>query len=381
MCCEVRLLLFRHSQEIHSKMSPSQIFSPVSPLQSADASTLRSNFILSPLNIRPKARDPGHSASDWRPLSARQDELYIEPLPARAHSTTRSSYDRRLERDSRWDRPSRAQRPLVRPPPLDGTSKWERALPGHNSSLLLQPSSMTPTPSEPSPRPSYTSSRLERPFTPNIPDSIQNESSQNLPLTPSRNIQNTSTQNLSAKILDHDLAETKPRRIAGPGYRAHWLSVVIFVIRMLIIAGCVATFALFAYSLSLFNDAERTPTSTESQTNWPVTVGLAPTGVMIAVSFSNFCCSIAIVAMSVRRNFQTTRWTWKDGVRIGLGIFFIGAWVAALLVFKLLENNEGGSLHLVACRNSDLFGNFSQVCVEQVRNTPLRLRICIFSKC
>ncbi|GME62327.1 ph domain-like protein [Neofusicoccum parvum] len=129
---------------------------------------------------------------------------------------------------------------------------------------------------------------------------------------------------------------------------------------------------LMGHSLSLYGGLKVAGTidySVATHPVWPSDLSLLPTWLLLAVGFCSFCCSIVVWGLSLRERFMKPVKR-LAGVRIGMGIFFVGAWIGALVVYKLFETgDDGDSLGKYSCdhKSDDVVGGFeiARVCTEQ----------------
>ncbi|OJD40301.1 ph domain-like protein [Diplodia corticola] len=139
---------------------------------------------------------------------------------------------------------------------------------------------------------------------------------------------------------------------------------------ILMISGAVAI--LMGHSLSLYGGLKVDGTidnTVSTHPVWPSDLSLLPSWLLLAVGFTSFCCSIIVWGLSLRERFMKPVKR-LAGVRVGMGIFFVGAWIAALAVYKLFETGAGGdSLSAYACEHAsdNVTGasEIARVCTEQ----------------
>ncbi|EKG09692.1 hypothetical protein MPH_13214 [Macrophomina phaseolina MS6] len=103
---------------------------------------------------------------------------------------------------------------------------------------------------------------------------------------------------------------------------------------------------------------------------WPSDVNLLPTWLLLGCGFASFCSSIVVWGLSLRQTFMKPVKR-LAGTRVAMGIVFVGAWIASLVVYKLFETGDGGdSLGKYACdhQGEKVVGQFevARVCTEQV---------------
>ncbi|KKY15922.1 hypothetical protein UCDDS831_g07405 [Diplodia seriata] len=111
---------------------------------------------------------------------------------------------------------------------------------------------------------------------------------------------------------------------------------------------------LMGHSLSLYGGLKVDGTidnTVGTHPVWPSELRLLPSWLLLAVGFTSFCCSIIVWGLSLRERFMKPVKR-LAGTRVGMGIFFVGAWIAALAVYKLFEAGQGGqSLSGYACEH------------------------------
>lgn len=139
---------------------------------------------------------------------------------------------------------------------------------------------------------------------------------------------------------------------------------------ILVISGAVAI--LMGHSLSLYGGLKIGGTvdnTVDTHAVWPGNINLLATWLLLGCGFASFCSSIIVWGLSLRQRFMkpVKRLT---GTRLGMGIVFVGAWIASLVVYKLFETGAGGdSLGKYACdhKGDNVLGAFeiARVCTEQ----------------
>ncbi|KAL1642614.1 hypothetical protein SLS58_005384 [Diplodia intermedia] len=139
---------------------------------------------------------------------------------------------------------------------------------------------------------------------------------------------------------------------------------------ILVMSGAVAI--LMGHSLSLYGGLKVDGTidnTVGTHPVWPSELRLLPSWLLLAVGFTSFCCSIIVWGLSLRERFMKPVKR-LAGTRVGMGVFFVGAWVASLAVYKLFEAGSGGeSLSGYACahKSDNVIGAYeiARVCTEQ----------------
>ncbi|KAH7050054.1 hypothetical protein B0J12DRAFT_86671 [Macrophomina phaseolina] len=147
---------------------------------------------------------------------------------------------------------------------------------------------------------------------------------------------------------------------------------------ILCISGAVAI--LMGHSLSLYGGLKVGGTvdnTVSTHAVWPSDVNLLPTWLLLGCGFASFCSSIVVWGLSLRQTFMKPVKR-LAGTRVAMGIVFVGAWIASLVVYKLFETGDGGdSLGKYACdhQGEKVVGQFevARVCTEQTTGFGLAI--------
>ncbi|KAF2143931.1 uncharacterized protein K452DRAFT_285973 [Aplosporella prunicola CBS 121167] len=269
-----------------------------------------------------------------------------------------------------------ARRPPSRPPRPDEPL----ASPSYPLSFT---STTTPTPH----RVPFTSERTPSP-SPRFPfsDDLDHDLSHSRPETP-RDFDDLEDEPLSPAVNRHLSTAIPPRyacsrfsddhsAMAEPKTHLatpiHWTLVLKWVIGGLNLILSASAAIVVGHSLSLYGGEKLARTIDVQNSNrptWPSGLNLIPSWLLLAVAFVSTCCSVMTTGLALRRRFIKPV-TWLEGFRLGVGIFFIGAWIASLIVFKLFETADSGdSLGRWACDNASdkVRGkkDYNRVCTEQ----------------
>lgn len=153
-------------------------------------------------------------------------------------------------------------------------------------------------------------------------------------------------------------------------WHAHWLSRLRSALRLLVIvlSGAVAVFLV--HTLEIFRGNRYIDLrKNELPMTWPARTNLAPTLILFAVAVGSFIASVAVVALSFRRNFR--RPTRSAGIyRVLGGCVSVLLWAVAIAEFSLLDRASKASLGRYSCANSHILSNgryqYRAVCEEQV---------------
>jgi len=145
-------------------------------------------------------------------------------------------------------------------------------------------------------------------------------------------------------------------------------------LRLLIIVLSGAVVSMLMHTLSIYRgNSYLELRKGEIPMVWPARTNLAPTIVLLAVAGANFLASVAILGLSFKRSFRRPIRS-RDLYRIVAGSFGVVLWVAALVVFHLLDKASKASLGRYSCTNANLMTNgryqYRAVCDEQVCPPP-----------
>ncbi|ORY19002.1 hypothetical protein BCR34DRAFT_595829 [Clohesyomyces aquaticus] len=151
--------------------------------------------------------------------------------------------------------------------------------------------------------------------------------------------------------------------------KPHWLSSARSALRLLIIVLSGAVVGMLVHTLKIYrgNSSLRLRHG-ELPMHWPARTNLAPTIVLFSIAAANFVASIAILALSFKKSFRRPIRS-RDVYRIVAGSFGVILWIAALLVYNLLDKASKASLGQYSCTNKNVMSNgryqYRAVCSEQ----------------
>lgn len=154
-------------------------------------------------------------------------------------------------------------------------------------------------------------------------------------------------------------------------WHAHWLNRLRSALRLLVIVLSGAVIVFLVHTLEIFRSNRYIDLrKNELPMTWPARTNLAPTLILFAVAVASFVSSVAVVALSLRRNFR--RPTRSAAIyRVVAGGVGVLLWVIAIAEFSLLDRASKASLGRYSCGNSHVMSNgryqYRAVCEEQVR--------------
>jgi hypothetical protein len=147
--------------------------------------------------------------------------------------------------------------------------------------------------------------------------------------------------------------------------RWNWLSLIRTLLRILILLGSTAIFAVLLHSLSILNADSDPLNNNNSHPQWPAGISFVPTGLLIGISLISFIAGMGVLILSFKQKFGQD-FAWQDAIRVGFSAFMVTAWIAGLVVFKVLEKIGAGSVSYAACASKSIHHDFLLVCNEQV---------------
>ena len=155
-------------------------------------------------------------------------------------------------------------------------------------------------------------------------------------------------------------------------WHAHWLNRLRSALRLLVIVLSGAVIVFLVHTLEIFRSNRYIDLrKNELPMTWPARTNLAPTLILFAVAVGSFLSSVAVVALSLRRNFRrpTRSAAIYRVVGGGCGVLL---WVIAIAEFSLLDRASKASLGRYSCGNSHVISNgryqYRAVCEEQVNH-------------
>ncbi|KAF2473931.1 uncharacterized protein BDR25DRAFT_301991 [Lindgomyces ingoldianus] len=148
-----------------------------------------------------------------------------------------------------------------------------------------------------------------------------------------------------------------------------WLSSLRSALRLLIIVLSGAVAGMLVHTLQIYRgNSSLDLRKGELPMTWPARTNLAPTIVLFSIAAANFLASVAILALSFKKSFRRPIRS-RDVYRIVAGSFGVILWVAALLVYNLLDKASKASLGQYSCTNKNVMSNgryqYRTVCSEQ----------------
>ncbi|KAF1927993.1 uncharacterized protein M421DRAFT_64222 [Didymella exigua CBS 183.55] len=151
--------------------------------------------------------------------------------------------------------------------------------------------------------------------------------------------------------------------------RAPWLSRMRSCLRLLIIVLSGAVVVTLMHTLEIYRGNRYLELRKgEIPMVWPAHTNLAPTVILLGVATANFLASVAILSLSFKRSFRRPIRS-RDLYRIVAGSFGVVLWVAALVVFHLLDRASKASLGRYSCQHASRITNgrfqYRAVCEEQ----------------
>ncbi len=160
--------------------------------------------------------------------------------------------------------------------------------------------------------------------------------------------------------------------------RAHWLSRVRSCLRLLIIVLSGSVVFMLAHTLGIYRGNRYLELRKgEIPMVWPAHTNLAATIILGAVAGANFLASVAILSLSFKRSFRRP-FRSSDLYRIVTGSFGVVLWVAAIVLYNLLDKASKASLGRYSCTNQNQVTNgryqYRAVCEEQVSPDYTRCR-------
>ena len=204
--------------------------------------------------------------------------------------------------------------------------------------------------------PTYTDSILNSPVGPQLHSVPEDIARCNTPSKPS--------QTLAA------LLARMPMPLELSSWHAHWLSRLRSALRLLVIVLSGAVIVFLVHTLEIFRGNRYIDLrKNELPMTWPARTNLVPTLILLAVALGSFISSVAVVAISLRRNFR--RPTRSAGIyRVVGGCSGVLLWAIAIAEFSLLDRASKASLGRYSCGNSHILSNgryqYRAVCEEQV---------------
>ncbi|KAK0640464.1 hypothetical protein DIS24_g9326 [Lasiodiplodia hormozganensis] len=324
--------------------------SPQQPFRPGTASSSRSHTYASPASPHPprpdyqrsvtSPRSSDYRSSDYRSSDYRTSDYRPVPSSSPAPRSPQPPFS-----------PGYGYQDGTRSPLSQATTQVEL----HDVSLAPGPGPSAPTPT--------TNHQPDRP--PTIPPPPAGVPA---PTTHSRFSDASQANAAAARNF-----KTDSRGGLGPAPDANsWPRLAQWTVLPLIVIISAAEAIVMGHSLSLYGGLKVGGTvdnTVSTHPVWPSDLSLLPTWLLLAVGFTSFCASIVVWGLSLRARLMKPVKR-LAGWRVGLGIFFVGAWIAALAVYKLFEAGAGGqSLSGWACEHQGdgVTGKeeIAAVCTEQ----------------
>ncbi|KAF2739040.1 hypothetical protein EJ04DRAFT_428002 [Polyplosphaeria fusca] len=152
-------------------------------------------------------------------------------------------------------------------------------------------------------------------------------------------------------------------------HQPQWSSSLRSCLRLLIavLSGTVATMllhTLWVYRGNRYIDLR----SGELPMTWPARTNLAPTLVLFSIALANCLASVAVIVLSLKKCFRRPIRS-RDMYRVIAGTLAVIMWVAAIVVFFVIDKASKASLGRYSCTNKNVMSNgryqYRAVCSEQ----------------